>query len=142
MRVLHDVPTQESAAQRPPSPTSPRLVAAMVRGQRIAVPCYDWCVRDHSAEDLAFLEDLHHEGPTVALPAPEFSGLTEVLVASIKQWPFVNDGDRGAPYLGLDATGDGEVANLDAGAALAFADHLIEHADRIRGEVAKLGGAV
>ncbi|WP_391858637.1 hypothetical protein [Streptomyces rugosispiralis] len=30
-------------------------------------------MRDHSREDLAFLEDLSHEGEEIALPAPEFS---------------------------------------------------------------------
>lgn len=117
----------------PTPPPSPRLVAAVVRGQRIAVPCPDsWCVRDHSKEDLAFLEDLSHEGEEIALAAPEFNGVTEVLVASIRQWPFVNDEDRGLPYLGLDATGEGDVANLQKGAALAFADQLVAHAARIR----------
>ncbi|MFE9003132.1 DUF6907 domain-containing protein [Streptomyces sp. NPDC007875] len=119
-------------------PPSPRLVAAMYRGQRIAVPCPNWCVRDHSTEDLAFLEDLSHEGEEIALAAPEFNGVTEVLVAAVRQWPFVNDTDRGLPYLGLDATGEGEVANLQKAAALAFADQLVTHATEIRRLVAIL----
>ncbi|WP_275558542.1 hypothetical protein [Streptomyces sp. 5-6(2022)] len=98
-------------------------------------------MRDHSAEDLAFLEDLSHEGEEIALAAPEFGGVTEVLVASIRQWPFANDEDRGLPYLGLDATGEGEVANLRKGAALAFADQLVAHAEQIRRLAAALEGA-
>ncbi|MBI0296303.1 hypothetical protein JBE04_17990 [Streptomyces sp. PRKS01-29] len=89
-------------------------------------------MRDHSNEDLAFLEDLSHEGEEIALAAPEFGGVTEVLVASIRQWPFVNDEDRGLPYLGLDATGEGDVAALGRSAALAFADQLVAHATEIR----------
>ncbi|GAA1065244.1 DUF6907 domain-containing protein [Streptomyces asiaticus] len=146
MSVLHDIPTQQSpvpgVTPTPPPPSaSPRLVAAVVRGQRIAVPDPDWCVRDHSKEDLAFLEDLSHEGEEIALAAPEFGGVTEVLVASIRQWPFVNDEDRGLPYLGLDATGEGEVANLRKAAALAFADQLVAHAAEIRRLVGVLASA-
>ncbi|MCQ8831806.1 DUF6907 domain-containing protein [Streptomyces malaysiensis] len=133
MTVLPPTLAQQPAATSvTPPPVSPRLVAAVVRGQRIAIPCFDWCVRDHSKEDLAFLEDLSHEGEEIALAAPEFGGVTEVLVASIRQWPFVNDEDRGLPYLGLDATGEGEAENLQKGAALAFADQLVAHAARIR----------
>lgn len=138
MRVATAQSTMPASVPAVTPPPSPRLVAAVVRGQRIAVPCSEWCVKDHAAEDLAFLEDLSHEGEEIALAAPEFNDVTEVLVASIRQWPFVNDEDREQPYLGFDATGAGDVANLQKSAALAFADQLVAHAERIR----RLAGAL
>ncbi|WP_210947250.1 hypothetical protein [Streptomyces sp. MK37H] len=122
----------------PASPPAPRLVAAMCRGQRIAVECPLWCVRDHSREDLAFLEDLSHEGEEIALPAPEFSGVSAVLISSIREWPFVKDEEKGLPYLGFDATGFGDVAALAPAAALAFIDQAAAHLEKMRAQARQL----
>ncbi|WP_221890340.1 DUF6907 domain-containing protein, partial [Streptomyces sp. WAC05858] len=114
----------------PPPSTSPRLVAAKVQGQRIAVPCPDWCVVDHAAEDLAFLEDLSHACEAATLPVRQFDGSVEqVLTAQLVQWPFAREGEA---YLSVDADGSGECNQYTAPAALAFADQLVAHAERIR----------
>lgn len=114
----------------PPPPSSPRLVAAVVRGQRSPVPCPPWCVVDHAAEDLAFLEDLSHAGEAVALPVRQFDGSVElILAAQVVQWPFAREGEA---YLSVDADGSGECNQYAATAALAFADQLIAHAEKIR----------
>ncbi|MEU1787077.1 hypothetical protein ABZ553_14630 [Streptomyces sparsogenes] len=137
MSVLHDVPTQQSSTPTVTPPSSPRLVAAVVRGQRIAVPCESWCVVDHAAEDLAFLEDLSHAGEVVALPVRQFDGTVErILAAQVVQWPFAREGE---PYLSVDADGSGECNQYAASAALAFADQLIAHAEKIRRLVGALG---
>ncbi|MDX3230581.1 DUF6907 domain-containing protein [Streptomyces sp. ME19-01-6] len=132
MTVLHDVPTQQTSAPVTPTPpsASPRLVAAVVRGQRIAIPCPPWCVVDHAAEDLAFLEDLSHAGEAATLPVRQFDGsVEEVLVAQLVQWPFTREGEA---YLSVDADGSGECNQYAAPAALAFADQLVAHAEKIR----------
>ncbi|MER7794854.1 hypothetical protein [Streptomyces sp. NPDC097640] len=144
MTVAHDVPTQQSSVPTvtptsPPTPASPRLVAAVVRGQRVAVECCaDWCVVDHSAENLANLSDLYHEGKTLALPAPEFNRVSKVLVATIRQDPFYVDADECLPYLAFDATGEGDPVSLQPAAALAFIDQAIAHLERMRAQVQQL----
>lgn len=66
----------------------PRLSATSVRGVPVHVECPSWCVTDHAAEDLAFLEDVHHYGPAVGVTVPVFGGGTEtVLVAHLALWP-------------------------------------------------------
>ncbi|OMI34421.1 hypothetical protein SPAR_36596 [Streptomyces sparsogenes DSM 40356] len=94
---------------------------------------------DHSAQDLAFLEDLSHAGEAVTLPVRQFDGSVEkVLAAQVVQWPFARESE---PYLSVDADGSGECNQYAEPAALAFADQLVAHAERIRCEVGKLGGA-
>lgn len=114
----------------PAPPLSPRLVAAVVQGQRTSVPCPPWCVVDHAAEDLAFLEDLSHAGEAATLPVRQFDGsVEEVLAAQLVEWPFAREGEA---YLSVDADGSGECNQYAAPAALAFADQLIAHAEKIR----------
>ncbi|MGW7617380.1 DUF6907 domain-containing protein [Streptomyces antimycoticus] len=130
MSVLHDVPTQQSPAPTaPPPPASPRLVAAMVRGQRIAVPCpTGWCVVDHATENLTDLSDLAHYGARISLPVPQFSGGPEhVLIAYMAQWPFARDEHRGLPYVALEACDSGDVTEIRKTAGRAFADQALAH---------------
>lgn len=143
MTVAHDVPTQQPPVPSvtPTSPSSPRLVPAIVRGQRVAVPCASWCVVDHSRQRLASLEDLYHEGEMLALVAPEFDGLAEVMVTAIRQDPFHKDADGCLPYLGFDATGEGDPVSLQPEAALAFVDQAIAHFERVRAQVQQLAEA-
>ncbi|MEU1663603.1 hypothetical protein ABZ547_08305 [Streptomyces sparsogenes] len=137
MTVAHDVPTQQSSVPAVTPPSSPRLVAALVRGQRIAIPCPSWCVVNHSAQDLAFLEDLSHASVAVTLPVRQFDGsVEEVLAAQVVQWPFAREGE---PYLSVDADGSGECNEYRGPAGLAFADQLVAHAERIRRLVSALG---
>ncbi|MFD5384308.1 DUF6907 domain-containing protein [Streptomyces sp. NPDC127074] len=131
------VPTMPSEASAPevtitptppPPPVSPRLVAAMVRGQRIAVPCADWCVVDHAAEDLADLSDLAHYGARISLPVPQFSGGPEhVLIAYMAQWPFARDEHGGLPYVALEACDSGDVTEIRKTAGRAFTDQALAH---------------
>ncbi|MFJ1995701.1 DUF6907 domain-containing protein [Streptomyces asiaticus] len=118
----------------------PRKVTVSVRGQKATIDCPAWCVDPHS-EDYAFIQDVSHHGEEIALTAPEHQGTTEVLVASISQWPFVNDEEQGLPYLGFDATGSGDVAALAPAAALAFIDQAAAHLDKLRAQVRQLAEA-
>ncbi|MFE9003255.1 DUF6907 domain-containing protein [Streptomyces sp. NPDC007875] len=124
-------PTTEAADRQA------RKVTVTIRGAEAIITCPAWCVDPHS-EDYAFIQDVSHHGEEIALTAPEHQGTTEVLVASISQWPFVNDADRGLPYLGFDATGSGDVAALAPAAALAFIDQAAAHLDRLRAQVQQL----
>lgn len=131
MSVLDErVPAPASSVT---SPTSPRLVAAMCRGQRIHAQCPLWCTVDHAAENLADLSDLAHYGARISLPVPQFSGDPEhVLIAYMAQWPFARDEHGGLPYVALEACDDGDVTELRRAAARAFADQLVAHATEIR----------
>ncbi|MGW7597262.1 DUF6907 domain-containing protein [Streptomyces antimycoticus] len=113
-------------------------MAAVVRGQRISVPCPDWCVVDHSQERLTDLGDLYHESETLALAAPQFDGLSEVMVSSIRQDPFSDDRDGGMPFWSFDAAGDGSAASMQEHAALAFIDQAIAHLGKMRDQVRHL----
>lgn len=112
----------------------PRRVTVDVRGQAVTVDCPPWCVASH-AETLVALSDLCHEGEPAALAAPTYSAgaprTTQVLTARVMQYPF-SVGPDARPMLALDAADDGETAELPASAALAFADQLVAHAERIR----------
>lgn len=100
----------------------PRTAQILVRGQRLTTECPAWCIVDHSVENLAFLEDLHHEGERISLPLPALSGVTErVMVAQLVQWPFV---DGGRTYVSVDADGSGETASLGREGASALVDQL------------------
>lgn len=122
----------------PPLPVSPRLVAATVQGRRIPLPCPEWCVIDHAAENVINLDDFSHDGAPISMSVPVSGAAERVLIARLSQWPFAQDEAGRAEYLRLEGTDDGEVANLQAGAALAFADQLVAHAERIR----RLAGAL
>lgn len=128
MPVSVAVPAQTQAT----TPTS----TAFLCGAAIPITCPVWCRTDHAATDLMFIEDLSHEGEQISLPVPQFGG-PDVLVlrGRLAQWPFAR---HGAPYLALEATDDGEVAELPAGAALAFADQLDAHSARLRRMAATL----
>ncbi|WP_458089404.1 DUF6907 domain-containing protein [Streptomyces malaysiensis] len=112
----------------PASPPSPHLIAAVVRGHRVAVECPPWCVVDHAREDLADLSDLAHYGARISLPVPQFSGGPEhVLIAYMAQWPFARDEHRGLPYVALEACDSGDVTEIRKTAGRAFIDQALAH---------------
>lgn len=119
-----------------PAQVAAPTASAVFRGKPFPIVCPEWCVTDHASINLICVEDLNHEGEPISLPVPQFSG-PDVLVlrGRLAQWPFA---DRSAPYLALEATDDGEVAELPAGAALAFADQLDAHSARLRRMAATL----
>lgn len=119
------VPTLTPSA---PSPGD-RFVPARVAGALVHLPCPAWCVLDHVRADEGFLADVYHMGRSVELTAPVYGGTEQVLVAEVRQTPF---GRNTEPYLCLDASGDGEVAELTSAQAVAFTDQLVAHAERIR----------
>ncbi|WP_372444914.1 DUF6907 domain-containing protein [Streptomyces coffeae] len=93
------------------------MVAALYRGQRVAVECPAWCVVDHAAENVISLDDFSHEGAPISLPVPVSGAAERVLIARLVQWPFASDEAGRAAYLSLEGTDDGEVASLPASAA-------------------------
>lgn len=132
MTVAHPASMQQSPAPAVTPPPSIRLVAAVVRGQRTPVPCPEWCVTDHTAENLVSVEDLSHYGPQTALAVPQYSGAPErVLIAYMAQWPFAPDEHRGQPYMALEACDDGDVTELRRAAVRAMADQTRAHADAL-----------
>lgn len=120
-----------------------RQVMVSVLGRPVVVDCPSWCVAAHD-ETLVTLEDLGHEGERVSLAAPTYSAGTprdtEVLVANIAQYPF-SRGTDAEPHLVLDATSDGETAELGVTRVLAFLDQMAAHAARIRRQVGILQAA-
>ena len=105
---------------------------ARVRGQRITVTCPDWCVTDHSATDLAFIEDLSHEGARIAMQMPSYpSGTEQTMIAYLAQRPFTRTAEDRAPRLALEAADDADAVELDAALAQAVALSMRAHADRM-----------
>ncbi|CDR10086.1 predicted protein [Streptomyces iranensis] len=85
---------------------------------------------DHAAQDLAYLDDLSHDGEVATLPVRQFDGSVEqILTTHLTQWPFA---DNGEAYISVDADGSGECNAYHGAAGLAFADQLVAHAERIR----------
>ncbi|MFH8410716.1 DUF6907 domain-containing protein [Streptomyces sp. NPDC018019] len=134
----HDIPADSADAPipytlSPAAEALPRLAATSVRGVSVRVVCPGWCVTDHAAEGVAFLEDVHHYGPRVQLSVPLYGGGTgSVMAAHLALWPFAAVEDEGRTYLAVDPDGSGEVNSLYREAALAFADQLAAHAADIR----------
>lgn len=122
MPITVPVPAQTQAS----NPTA----TAILRGAEVPITCPSWCRKDHAAENLIYLDDLSHEGETISLPTPQFGAPdVHVLRGKLAQWPFTRTPE---PYLCLEATDDGECAELQPAAALAFADQLSAHAARLR----------
>lgn len=121
------------------APATSNTATVIVRGEPVVVPCPSWCTDPH-AEQYVFLDDVSHHGDPLHLAAPTYDGADRVLVARLSQWPFAADAKTQQPFLSLDAAGDGECAELGAMAALAFADQLVVHADRIRHMAREIGG--
>lgn len=145
---LPAVPLQRSASDCEPIPFAlteaaealPRRVSVVVRRQAVTVDCPPWCVAGHT-EELVSLTDLCHEGESIALPAPTYSAgapsSVRILSAHIAQYPFSSEA---APRMVLDANDDGECAELDEAAAVAFVDQLVAHGAGLRRMARVLGG--
>lgn len=106
-----------------------RMATVLLRGVSVQIPCPSWCELEHATVSENFLEDIYHSGRVQHLTAPTFNGTEQVMTAWVTQYPF---SDHPAPYMALDASGDGEMAELTPEAALAFADQLVAHAAQIR----------
>lgn len=117
-----------------------RMVPARIAGNLAVIPCEPWCTIDHVEQDAKFAEDVFHASAYTSLTAPGMSGGTEdVLGAWITAYPFSPSGDA-RPYLALDAAGSGATADLSPEAAVAFADQLTAHAERIRDMARQISG--
>jgi len=139
--------TPKSEALAAPSVPAPRseepagrMVPALIGGALVSIPCPNWCVVDHVADDAAFIQDVSHHSLPISLPAPTFSDgreqTTEILTADLSQWPFAG-GHTAVPFVSLDANGDSLCAELAPEALEAFADQLDAHAEKLR-ELARL----
>ena len=63
-----------------------------------------------------------------------------VLVTQVCQWPYEGQhGNKGQPYLSIDADGSGECNGYAAAGALALIDQLVTHAEAIRQQLRTLG---
>lgn len=128
------VTVPQPALMQASAPGQPRTATAILQGFEITVPCPQWCSMDHTEHPLHNLADLEHEGPAVSLSVCG----EQTVIAYLNQWPFSGQPEA---YLAVEATVDGETAELPASAALAFADQLVAHAEAIRNLAATLGGA-
>lgn len=139
-RPVSDPDTPVPYSLTPAAERLPRRVSVSVLGRSVVVDCPPWCVASHD-ETLVTLDDLCHEGERISLAAPTYSAGTprdtEVLVANIAQYPF-SRGTDAEPHLVLDATSDGETAELGVTRVLAFLDQMAAHAERIRRQVRHL----
>lgn len=139
--MAHSAISQSSAAlsgipsQSTPLPVKPgyRLVPATVgrpgQTQTILVECPAWCVVDHAAERVAFIEDLNHSGERRGICLTPSRGDRVPLEVYLAQWPGSSQGnDR--PYLAVDL--DYEVTSYGRTAAMALADQLVAFAADVR----------
>lgn len=126
------VSSMSAVAGATAAPGESRLAAATVRSVPISVSCPSWCVVDHAAFDLRFLEDLSHWGAPVALPAPVFGGAERVLIARVVQSPFSPAVEGREPRVLLEATDDSDPVRLDVAGVEAVAASLEEHARVLR----------
>ncbi|MFG7940988.1 hypothetical protein Q8723_03775 [Streptomyces cacaoi] len=82
---------------------------------------------DHTVDER-FIEDVDHMSAGCEVSAPVGGGKEPVLRAWLTEYPASSNG----ALLALDAAGTGEVAELSAAEALAFADQLVAHAAQIK----------
>lgn len=140
--ALSSAKIRSALAGIPQQPTTEKAdrngkVTVSIRGQAVTINCPAWCVLPHT-EQYNCLEDVYHQGETIALAAPQFGGQTEVMVAAIRQDPFYIDADRGLPYWSLDAAGDGSDTALAPTAALALIDQAAAHLNKMRAQIEQL----
>lgn len=133
------VPTAVPAQMRRSGSAGAAQVEVLVRGRHVSIDCPPWCTDGH-AERYAFLEDVSHRSDSIALSVPTFEGPAEqALIARIVQWPFAGD-QTAKPYVSLEATSDGDCANLDEAAALAVSDQMIAHGHAFRALIGIISG--
>lgn len=125
---------QSAVSGAPPSPSPARSVTVLVNGAPVTVAEPAWCTVDHGAEGLRTLENLHHAGPSISLPVPEYGGGVEhVLLAQLVQWPFEGRHDhKGRPYISFDAAGGGSCNGYGSAGVLALVDQVIAHCEQVR----------
>jgi len=122
--------TQESPAIPVPA-TAPRMVAVIVQGTEVCVPCPSWCVEDHAGARLVELADLAHFGAELSVQLPTFSGATESsITVHLASYPFSVRDDRN-PHLSL-VSPSGESTTLSADLAETVAQGLERHAAMMR----------
>lgn len=108
-----------------------RLVPATIgregATQTAWIPCPHWCVLDHEAERVTWLEDINHEGERRAMKFAPSNGAAAVPIeVFVSHWP----GSEEQPMLAVDL--DREVETYGRTAALALADQLVAFAVDVR----------
>lgn len=115
----------------PAVPSSVRLVPALVglpgRVQTVWIECPNWCVVDHAADRVGFVEDINHRGARESVRLSPSQSEWVPLEVFVSQWPASDDG---GPYLAVDV--DAEVYSYGRTAALAMADQLVAFAANVR----------
>lgn len=110
---------------------SDRLESTHIRGVLVALPCFDWCVSDHHAEDNAFVEDFNHASAPVEVKLPNGD---ELFSARLTSYPHLGV----APKVAVDYAD--ECTELDAAQVEALADRFISAASQLRGLARQIGG--
>lgn len=117
----------------PVAPVSldPRIVPALVNGQRVYIECQSWCVTDHVAENERHLEDVAHSGALADLVVPGGEpGYRLLAHARLGADLFAPTPKEQAPFVVID---DGsEAFHLSPGEADVFADGLVAFAEKVR----------
>lgn len=125
------VPQPQDAPVPTVTPAPPRMVAVIVQGTEVRVPCPSWCVEDHSRGRLVELADLAHFGAELSVQLPTFSGATESSVTvHLASYPFSVRDDRN-PHLSL-VSPSGDSTTLSADLAETVAQGLERHAAMMR----------
>jgi len=113
------------------SSAAPRMVAVIVQGVEVHVPCPSWCIENHTGQRLVELDDLSHFGAELSVQLPTFSGATESsITVHLASYPFSVRDDR-MPHLSL-VSPDGDSTPLTADLAETVAQGLERHAAMMR----------
>lgn len=114
----------------PAASVTPRLVPALVNGNRVHIPCLPWCVSDHVADNERHLEDIAHCGALTDLVVPGEPGYRLLAHARLGADLFAPEPEQQAPFVVID---DGsEMFHLSPDEADVFADRLIAFAEQVR----------
>ncbi|MER5312889.1 PE-PGRS family protein [Streptomyces sp. NPDC002773] len=104
VRPLVEQPVQASAEDR-------TITVPLRVGGFLTFECPEWCTSDHSEDIESGVynpSELSHDGAEVSVELADFSGeTTQILAASIRQYPFSSEENR--PYMAvLPHAGNGE----------------------------------
>jgi len=115
----------------PASSVTPRIVPALVNGNRVHIECLPWCTTDHVAENERHLEDVAHAGALTDLVVPGGEpGYRLLAHARVGADLFAPEVQDRAPFVVIDDGSEG--FHLAPTEAEVFADRLMAFAEQVR----------
>lgn len=139
--------TQAPAVVHAPAQASENRPRTWVRrihgGGSTAEHCPSWCTATHVNDQDVLLDDLMHDSTAVAMRFPmQPKGTDEpmawpLLSASIRQWPYEENGPARMPMVAFDPSGD-NIIELDPEGLAQVIAQIRVHADRLEGVLVQL----